>query len=50
MEGDYFVRVSAKYNQISIHTLRVEGDEELQSKYDKLLRISIHTLRVEGVD
>ena len=32
---------------ISIHTLRVEGDQE--STYPRvLLRISIHTLRVEG--
>ena len=32
---------------ISIHTLRVEGDERLAAG-EKYVKISIHTLRVEG--
>ena len=32
---------------ISIHTLRVEGDNEYREN-KRLIEISIHTLRVEG--
>ena len=32
---------------ISIHTLRVEGDGNLEN-FESHLKISIHTLRVEG--
>ena len=34
--------------QISIHTLRVEGDDLTAAKSARLQAISIHTLRVEG--
>ena len=33
---------------ISIHTLRVEGDDGLVTRLTDKLYISIHTLRVEG--
>ena len=35
-------------SQISIHSLRVEGDFKLHTAYDADLVISIHSLRVEG--
>ncbi len=36
------------YDMISIHSLRVEGDEINITKSDKSEVISIHSLRVEG--
>ena len=34
--------------EISIHALRVEGDEDAAKDADDALEISIHALRVEG--
>ena len=42
------IDLSAVVGGISIHTLRVEGDEELDARRDEVRQISIHTLRVEG--
>ena len=38
------------FHQISIHALRVEGDQGAFAAYAPSLRISIHALRVEGDD
>ena len=42
------LELKKKQIEISIHTLRVEGDEELDARRDEVRQISIHTLRVEG--
>ena len=36
------------FGNISIHALRVEGDQEFFTAYEKAHAISIHALRVEG--
>ena len=38
---------SKSKREISIHALRVEGDNQ-QAKYNRNKNISIHALRVEG--
>ena len=47
MEGDTAVQVLQLGRGISIHTLRVEGDD-CGAAGDYAATISIHTLRVEG--
>ena len=44
---DYFLGDVVAVINISIHTLRVEGDVKLHL-VEPVFRISIHTLRVEG--
>ena len=49
MEGDDGDKFRLQIQrQISIHTLRVEGDAQLLIHIGGFLEISIHTLRVEG--
>ena len=47
MEGDDLLRLGILHDGISIHTLRVEGDQCADS-IGVVEVISIHTLRVEG--
>ena len=47
MEGDGFLEAVDDTVAISIHTLRMEGDERLCLQQGKI-QISIHTLRMEG--
>ena len=48
MEGDDIHKKLNLDDMISIHTLRVEGDQKLVDYLKTCRRISIHTLRVEG--
>ena len=47
MEGDGSHSVASRNNTISIHTLRMEGDD-VEYKTVNVPYISIHTLRMEG--
>ena len=48
MEGDDFGADVCTRSAISIHALRVEGDDDLNKSALAYWRISIHALRVEG--
>ena len=48
MEGDLLPCTMYPAPTISIHTLRMEGDNELSDISIDTLLISIHTLRMEG--
>ena len=48
MEGDRRSPGRAMGRHISIHTLRMEGDEQRLRIGDRWTEISIHTLRMEG--
>ena len=48
MEGDTRAAMGNTYAAISIHALRVEGDQAWRDKYGDNSDISIHALRVEG--
>ena len=48
MEGDIIICVVPELFQISIHSLRVEGDLIVNRVSKRGKRISIHSLRVEG--
>ena len=48
MEGDRNKIIYTVFGQISIHALRVEGDDGFGKLNVQRLGISIHALRVEG--
>ena len=48
MEGDQAAGHVQPGKDISIHTLRMEGDGEKFEIWEANLEISIHTLRMEG--
>ena len=47
MEGDNGRQKAETYKSISIHSLRVEGDQIIRDVFG-IVKISIHSLRVEG--
>ena len=48
MEGDVRVLFQRRGGEISIHSLRMEGDEYEAEEIGRFLDISIHSLRMEG--